>query len=440
MRTLKIFIGSTTENLSKAKWIEELLLEIFQDSKQLKIDTIGWWENSSFPFGKSFYEALILLADSCDAAIILAGAEDLTNKRGVLEFQPRDNLIFELGLFAGKNGREESLLVTLGNTRLPSDLEGISKLELSDSEDSEKFKKRNRSKISAWLNQLVKNQSADKAIPIQFPKLYKAIADVIGEVQSLKKPFNSSTIDVLASNIFGQLTSSVDLRNDMATLLVDRIRDHLDEATSIFATDVLGPSAWISPNAYRYLAIQIKQYIKRNTSKNNLKLFVDKKLGEAIVNACRNAKSLTGIDQSLSLFDNPKDFYWEMKTPKLQFARILLWSREELMSQIGEAVIAIHQAFNVPLFYLEVDEKDGQRDCDYILFERGANRNAGYYNSKTFNFSPKPLVKGDNIPKLGSCRKHFYTLLSNENLLLAIDARHIFIHGVNRVQNDRDEG
>jgi predicted nucleotide-binding protein len=62
-----------------------------------------------------------------DFAIVVVTSDDTTTKRGVVAPAPRDNLLFELGLFAGALGRARTFLVLPADAppRLPSDLSGV---------------------------------------------------------------------------------------------------------------------------------------------------------------------------------------------------------------------------------------------------------------------------------------------------------------------------
>jgi hypothetical protein len=63
-----------------------------------------------------------------DFAILVLTPDDVTESRGDSEKSPRDNVLFELGLFMGRLGRERTFIVCDRSTklRLPSDLAGIS--------------------------------------------------------------------------------------------------------------------------------------------------------------------------------------------------------------------------------------------------------------------------------------------------------------------------
>ena len=65
--------------------------------------------------------------EQCDFAIAIAHGDDTTTSRGNKWPAPRDNVIFELGLFMGKLGRHRAILMEPRGegVKLPSDMAGI---------------------------------------------------------------------------------------------------------------------------------------------------------------------------------------------------------------------------------------------------------------------------------------------------------------------------
>lgn len=65
--------------------------------------------------------------DDSDFAVAIAHADDLTESRGKDWPSPRDNVVFELGLFMGRLGRQRAILMEPREekVKLPSDLSGI---------------------------------------------------------------------------------------------------------------------------------------------------------------------------------------------------------------------------------------------------------------------------------------------------------------------------
>ena len=85
------------------------------------------WEDDVFHLGESFLESLVNELDKADFAILVLTADDMATVRNKTTPIPRDNVLFELGLFMGRLGRERSYFVydRNSNIKIPSDLLGI---------------------------------------------------------------------------------------------------------------------------------------------------------------------------------------------------------------------------------------------------------------------------------------------------------------------------
>ena len=85
------------------------------------------WTDGVFRAAHYTLESLEKAVDESDFAIAIAHADDLTASRGVDWPVPRDNVIFELGLFMGRLGRARAILMEPreAKLRLPSDLAGL---------------------------------------------------------------------------------------------------------------------------------------------------------------------------------------------------------------------------------------------------------------------------------------------------------------------------
>ena len=117
-RVARIFIGSSSEALNVAQSVRSLL----------KADAeITIWNERVFKQGRGFLESLTLSLGSFDFAILIATPDDLITTRGQSRLSPRDNILFELGLFMGHLGRDRTWLIHPSNAELalPSDLLGV---------------------------------------------------------------------------------------------------------------------------------------------------------------------------------------------------------------------------------------------------------------------------------------------------------------------------
>lgn len=111
----RLFIGSSSEQLTTLNKIQKLLGDA--------VDCIPW--TNAFEMNKSGLDSLIKQTQLSDFAILLATKDDVTRQRGKSLTTPRDNVIFEFGLFLGAAGADKCFLITESDADLPSDLEGI---------------------------------------------------------------------------------------------------------------------------------------------------------------------------------------------------------------------------------------------------------------------------------------------------------------------------
>jgi CRP/FNR family transcriptional regulator, cyclic AMP receptor protein len=114
-----LFIGSSSEQLPIAQALKAAVPDIVAQ-------TVLWSEDVFAPshFTMDDLDAQIRPADF---AVLVLGADDKVLSRGLESDAPRDNVVFELGLFMGALSRFRTfLLVPKGTTvKLPSDLLGI---------------------------------------------------------------------------------------------------------------------------------------------------------------------------------------------------------------------------------------------------------------------------------------------------------------------------
>ena len=126
----RIFIGSSSEGLHVAK----------QLSKKLNVFDTKLWDKDVFNPSEYNIEALVNQAQSSDFAILVLTPDDWTRSRGKGINTPRDNVIFELGLFMGTIGRARTYLLTTSNEiKIPSDLDGITRLSCKMQADGKRM-------------------------------------------------------------------------------------------------------------------------------------------------------------------------------------------------------------------------------------------------------------------------------------------------------------
>src|SRR6266567_2453518 len=119
----RVFIISSAEALIIAREVQSHLQNDFSNDN---ISIVVWTDGV---FRASLYaiESLEKVVDDSDFAIAIAQPDDLTEIRGEKTPSPRDNVIFELGLFIGRLGRQRALLLEprFEKVKLPTDLSGL---------------------------------------------------------------------------------------------------------------------------------------------------------------------------------------------------------------------------------------------------------------------------------------------------------------------------
>jgi predicted nucleotide-binding protein len=113
-----LFIGSSTEGAPIAKALQVLLDHVCE---------VTVWHQGVFGLGQGTLESLINAVDEFDFAILALTADDLVISRDQELSAPRDNVLFELGLFMGGLGRYRTFLVydRTARLKLPTDLTGV---------------------------------------------------------------------------------------------------------------------------------------------------------------------------------------------------------------------------------------------------------------------------------------------------------------------------
>ena len=112
-----LFIGSSSEGLSAAQVLKARL------SSWTDCDI--WNDPGVFELNKGYLENLLERLNLYEYGIMVATGDDATKSRGETKMAPRDNVVFELGLFMGRLGRDRTFFVFEKDSKLPTDLLGI---------------------------------------------------------------------------------------------------------------------------------------------------------------------------------------------------------------------------------------------------------------------------------------------------------------------------
>lgn len=121
MRQKRLFIGSSSEELKLAELAKQVLEKDFDVT--IWNDTI--WDSSVFKINQNFLNDLLKASLQYDFGLLLGTGDDKVEYRGIEMVAPRDNILFELGLFMGRLGISKCAFVVEKELKLLSDISGI---------------------------------------------------------------------------------------------------------------------------------------------------------------------------------------------------------------------------------------------------------------------------------------------------------------------------
>lgn len=118
-----LFIGSSKESLPIAEAIKSNL-----ESKDL---IVKLWTDGVFGASQFILTELEKQVHESDFAVLVLGADDVVESRDEISNAPRDNVIFELGLFMGALSHERTfMIIPRGcDIKIPTDLLGLIPLD-----------------------------------------------------------------------------------------------------------------------------------------------------------------------------------------------------------------------------------------------------------------------------------------------------------------------
>ncbi|HEU4936873.1 MAG TPA: nucleotide-binding protein [Vicinamibacterales bacterium] len=122
-----MFIGSSTEGLGVARAIRDLL----HDDADITM-----WNEGFFALGSTFIETLVNHLPTFDFAVLVFTPDDHVTSHHITSQGPRDNIVFELGLFVGRLGRSRTFVLN-SDVKMPSDLAGVTTARFEWTTDSD---------------------------------------------------------------------------------------------------------------------------------------------------------------------------------------------------------------------------------------------------------------------------------------------------------------
>jgi len=124
----RIFLGSSGKQAE--------LVDAIADGLGPTVDVEKW--TAAFPAGVTTLQRLVDLTGDVDFAAFVFAQDDWTSKSADAgapgEASPRDNVVFEAGLFGGALGMDRTFIVHAHGSKLPSDLLGLTVIRYGETE------------------------------------------------------------------------------------------------------------------------------------------------------------------------------------------------------------------------------------------------------------------------------------------------------------------
>jgi Predicted nucleotide-binding protein containing TIR-like domain len=204
-RTLpSVFVGSSSQGFSVAEAIQSNLAA----DCETRI-----WDQGVIPPAQSTLEALAKAAEDVDFAILVLTPDDVSESRGQRQACPRDNVLFEIGLFVGSVGRLRTFLVVDKTVRmnLPSDLAGVTCTDYRPFSSSDDLRPA-LGPACISIRRAIKQQGP-RTVAGPIPRhLWRDFVDILAFAKSMHTSFqalDTSHLDSLSQTVWDLLTGNV---------------------------------------------------------------------------------------------------------------------------------------------------------------------------------------------------------------------------------------
>jgi predicted nucleotide-binding protein len=417
MKADTVFIGSSTQARPYAQNIASRLRAEFP-----QVSFRGWWFRDVFRNGETFIESLERECRTTTAGLFVFSPDDDAVIRNEPRRVPRDNVVFEYGLFTGVHGRGRVAIVQVDSASIPTDLAGIALAQVATKDGAETLADEAVEQLRFWVDGL---SSVNAQL---LPRVTEVLALLRPSLSALipdkTERFDRIAAMLLQRTFVSVLTDNLGVNESFALLAEKQLKNCI----SISAYDATGPSGWVGPATYRYLAGQVRDYLFANGSAEHWDPYVHDWLSAALIRCLERAKELLPDSESKTRFDNER--LPSVGIPKLQYSRILLWTEQELRDPLAEPIINLHAAFRIPLFYIPVSDQSPEKDVAFVVFEKRDGTSTALYGRKEHDYDTSKdtssLQKG-RIPGIGYALERYKRTLEQPSLLLAMDARELLL-------------
>lgn len=178
----RIFIGSSSEGLEVAKEVKAF----FENDYEAYL-----WTDDIFKYNENFLETLMKEANLFDFGLLIFTKDDYIRSRLQGFDSPRDNVIFEHGLFLGRLGKNNAFIIKDEDVKLPSDLFGITHATFKCKKVKKLFKKKSRlefDKMSLLTNLAKLKLQMDEKLHLGILGMLPSTVLAIGYFNNFIKP------------------------------------------------------------------------------------------------------------------------------------------------------------------------------------------------------------------------------------------------------------
>lgn len=184
-----LFIGSSSEGLEVARAVE---WNLHKDAE------VTIWSDGVFGLNKGNLEALLLALEQYDFAVLVLTPDDMVTSRELTEQSPRDNIMFELGLFMGRLGRDRTfaLCCDSNDMKLPSDLAGVTLAKFNSNRDDRNLRSATSPACFSIRDEIKKFGVNDSSLNENHE--LKNLKEILGAIGwDIKRESNIDTYDAL---------------------------------------------------------------------------------------------------------------------------------------------------------------------------------------------------------------------------------------------------
>jgi hypothetical protein len=256
-----VFVGSSVESLPVLNAVVRLLRPF--------AEVTAWTESDKFKqVGAFFLDSLIAASGLFDFAVLVFGPDDVVHSRELVQQAPRDNVVFELGLFLSKLGRTRTFVIAprvwQTGLKILSDLHGLNLAEYDAPEREKDLERRLKESCKGIGRRMQELRSR------QVPRGPRGVTDVRRPLEELIMVARALNTPVSIRNIALDMEVTWPLVRDMLLLPEDTedvtwqslMIDRHDEAIQLHSSGTVSTK----------VALDVEEKIKEFYDKNKVEI------------------------------------------------------------------------------------------------------------------------------------------------------------------------